>query len=130
MDGCESTEEDSDEAEGDSSGSEDDDDDDGSEDGNEEVADADRDDDGEEEDDEEEEEEEEEGAEGRSPRASPLPSRSKSLNLEAGTPSLPGPVDEDDATAMDVHLGTIHLAQASNRQGNLGARGPSAPPSH
>ena len=67
--------------------------------------------------------------EGRSPHASPLPSRSKILNLEAGTPSLPGPVDEDDAIAMDVQLGTIHLAQASTRQGRSGARGPSAPPS-
>ena len=95
-----------------------------------EVADADGDDDGEEEDNEEEEkEEEEEGAEGHSPRASPLPSRSKTLNLEAGTPSLPGPVDEDDATAMDVQLGTIHLAQASTLLGASGTRGASAPPS-
>ena len=131
-DGYESVEGDGDEAGRDSSGSEDDDDD-GSNDGNEEVADADGDDDGEEEeeenDEEEEEEEEEEGAEGRRPHASPLPNRSKTPNLEAGTPSLPGPVDEDDAATMDVQLGTIHLAQASTLREASGARGASAPPS-
>ena len=42
-------------------------------------------------------------------------------------PSLPGPVDEDDAIAMDVQLGTIHLAQASTQPGALGARGASDP---
>lgn len=76
-----------------------------------------------------EEEEEEEGAEMRSPRASPLPNYSKTLNLEAGMPSLPGSIDEDDAAAMDVQLGTIHLAQASTLLGASGARGASAAPS-
>ena len=111
---------------GDSSGSEDDD---GSDDGNEEVADADTDDDEEEEEDDEEGEEEEQGAERRSPRASPLPNRSNALNLEAGTPSLPGPVDEDDAVTMDMQLGTIDLAQGSTQPGASGTRGASAPPS-
>ena len=122
----ESTDGDGEEAGGESSGSDEDDDDDGSD---EEVADADGDDDGEEEDDDKEEEEEEDGAERRCSRASPLPSRPKSLNLEVGTPSPSGPVGDDDATVMDVQLGTIHLAQTSARQGKSGPRGPSAPPS-
>ena len=75
---------------GDSLGSEDDDDDDG--DGNKEVAEAD--DNG--------DDEEEEGTEGRSARASPLPNRSDAPNLEVATPSLPGPIDEDDAVPLDV----------------------------
>ena len=104
----ESVEGDGDGAGGDSSGSKNDDD--GSDDGNEEVAEADDDDDEEEEEDDMEGEEEEGGAERRNPRASPLPNRPNALNLEAGTPSLPGPVDEDDAVAMDVQLGTIHIA--------------------
>ena len=125
----ESIEGDGDGAGGDSSGSEDDDDDDddGSDDGNEEVAEADDDDDDEEEEDDKAEDEEEEGTERRSPHASPLPNRSNAPNLEAGMPSLLGPVDEDDTVTMDVQMGTIHLAQPSTQPRASAARGASAP---
>ena len=44
------------------------------------------------------------------------------MGLEAVVPCLQDAADEDDAAAMDVEMGTIHLAQAPSQQEISSAR--------